>query len=597
MRLRRDEVLENTTWNLSDLFASQEAWLEAHHALEKRLETFKQYQGRLCESGATLLEALSSLETVYEKLMQLGTYSNLKQSEDGSNPSNQERAMRFGAFASKAQASLAFINSEITSCSEETLEALLAQTPELSKFQRHIMDIFDGKKHQLSKETEQVLASLGEVTESPYRTYSVSKAADMQFDSFQDSTEESHQNSFALFENKYEFSKDPIVRKNAYYSFSKTLDLYKNTYASLYATEVKKQVTLSKLRGYASVTHMLLKPHKITLDMYHNQIDLIYTELAPHMRRLAALKKNQLGLDTLHFFDLKAPLDPSFNPPATYEAIKDIVTNALGILGDEYQNIVKSAFDNRWIDYSDNIGKATGAFCASPYGAHPYILITYQNNMRSAFTLAHELGHAGHFSLAMNAQNIFDMRPSTYFVEAPSTINEMFLAEYLMKQDEQPRMRRWVILQLLETYYHNFVTHLLEAEFQRRVYGLCESGTALTAKVLCETKLAVLRTFWGDEVCIDDYAGLTWMRQPHYYMGLYPYTYSAGLSAATAIAKRIFDKGQPAIDQWLNTLKAGGSLDPDALLKMNEIDMTTPEPIRTAIDYVGELIAQLETLF
>jgi oligoendopeptidase F len=425
----------------------------------------------------------------------------------------------------------------------------------------------------------------------------VSKGADMVFENFHTDSEASLENSFALFESKYEFSPDTQTRRNAYDSFSKTLYQYRNTYAAVYATEVKRQVAMSNLRNYSSVTEMLLEPQKVSLDMYNRQIDIIFEKLAPHMRKFAALKKEQLGLDALHFCDLKAPLDFDFNPPANYESIQKVIIEALGILGDDYANIMKRAFDERWIDYSDNVGKSTGAFCASPYDAHSYILISYQESMRSAFTLAHELGHAGHFTLANKAQRIFDTRPSTYFVEAPSTMNEILLANHLMKQDDNPRMKRWVILQLLGTYYHNFVTHLLEAEFQRRVYAHAEKGGSLTANVLCAFKQDVLTTFWGDSVIIDEYAGLTWMRQPHYYMGLYPYTYSAGLTAATAMAAKIEEEGQPAIDRWLSVLNAGGTLTPEGLLKLAGLDMSTPEPIETAVEYVGALIDELISLF
>ena len=596
-RLHRSEVNTTLTWDLASLFQSEEDFLEKLSETEKQLDRLMDYEGRLCTSGMTLYNLLTHLENSYISLVQLGTYVTLKQSEDGTNPKNQERSMTFGSFSTKAQTVLSFIGSEITALSADQYKQLFEECAELSTFKHYLDDIYSEKLHKLSPETERALASLGELTGAPYRIYGLSKAADMVFESFMDHEGTLLPNSFALYESNYEFSKYAELRKNAYTSFNKTLKQYKNTFATVYGTEVRKQVTMSKLRGYESATHMLLDPQKVSVEMYNTQIDLIYSELAPHMRRFANLKKEQLGLDALHFFDLKAPLDPDFNPPATIEDIEAILIEALGILGPDYQNTIRTAFNDRWIDYADNIGKATGAFCASPYGAHSYILITYQDNMRSAFTLAHELGHAGHFTLANAHQRVFDTRPSTYFIEAPSTINEMFLAEYLMKKDDRPRMKRWVILQLLETYYHNFVTHLLEAEFQRRVYHMAENNVPLTAKSLCDTKLNVLRTFWGDSVSIDDEAGMTWMRQPHYYMGLYPYTYSAGLSAATAISRQIFKEGQPAVDRWIETMKTGGALPPKDLLLKAGLDMSTPQPIKVAVDYVGELITELEALF
>lgn len=596
-RLHRSEVPVEITWDLTALFPSDESWNEQLKKTEALFDDLLKFKNRLCENGSVLFEAMSLLETAYTQMVQIGTYSNLRQAEDGTNSKNQENSMIFATFSTGILAKITFINSEITALGETEYSSLFEDEPKLKTFKLYLDDLYKEKAHMLSPESEKVIASLGEITSAPYRIYSVSKAADMTFADFTDSSGKTYPNSFALYESKYEFSSDRSIRKNSYDSFCDTLKNYENTFAAVYSAEVRKQIATSRLRHYSSVTEMLLEPHKVTSEMYENQIKVIYNELAPHMRRFAELKKEQLGLDQMNFYDLKAPLDVEFTPPANIETIKSTIIDALSVLGDDYKAVIQRAFDERWIDFSDNVGKSTGAFCASPYGAHPYILITYQDNMRSAFTLAHELGHAGHFANANKYQRIFDTRPSTYFVEAPSTINEMLLAEHLMRNTEDPRMKRWVILQLMGTYYHNFVTHLLEAEFQRRIYEMSESGVSLTAKMLSTTKLEVLRTFWGDSVTIDEHAGMTWMRQPHYYMGLYPYTYSAGLTASTAVSKRIFEDGELVVQQWLDVLRAGGTKSPLELLKMVDIDMSTPEPVRIAVDHVGKLITELEVLF
>ncbi len=595
-RMLRSEVPTEMTWDLTHLFVNQSIWKESLFKNEKKFEEIAKFKGKLCTSAQTLYDCLVLLEDAYEEAVRIGTYSNLKQSEDATNPENQENSMLYASVSTRAQAKASFISSEVTSLSEDEYSQLFIDLPQLSLYKNYLDDLYKQKQHMLTPETELTLSSLGEVFNAPYRTYQISKGADMQFDDFE-TNGDTFPNSFALFETKYEFTPDNAIRRAAYVSFTKTLTMYNNTYAALYATEVKKQVTISKLRGYNSVTEMLLEPHKVSLEMYNRQIDIIFNQLAPHMRRFATIKKEQLGLDQIQFCDLKAPLDSKFNPPANYESIQNVITEALGILGDDYTDIIKQAFENRWIDYSDNVGKSTGAFCASPYGVHSYILISYQESMRSAFTLAHELGHAGHFNIANRNQRIFDTRPSTYFVEAPSTMNEILLANHLMKSSDSAQMKRWVILQLMSTYYHNFVTHLLEAEFQRRVYAHVENGGSLTAKTLNTLKLSVIKEFWGDAVEIDEDAGMTWMRQPHYYMGLYPYTYSAGLTASTAVAKQIFEEGKPAVDRWLSVLAAGGTLDPHGLMLKAGIDMSSSAPIENAVNYVGELISELEALF
>lgn len=593
-RISRGEVPEELTWNLTDLFPSEEAWEAECGVIEKEIAQFEQFKGTLHTGSNALLTCLEAQEQHLMRIIKAWTYANLKQSADGTDPINQANSAKFSALRTKSIAALSFINSEILSLKDGTVDIYLEEEPGLEQFKKYLLELLEAKKHRLSPETEEVLAALGDLQGSPYQIYQMAKLADMEFTPIKDDQGNEQPVSFALFENRYEFSADMEVRRKAYKSFVTSLKKYTNTMAAAYSAEVNKQVTLARLRNYDSVTHMLLDPQQVTLEMYNNQIDIIYKELAPHMRRFAQLKKKVLGLDQMMFCDLKAPLDPDFEPKTTFEEARQLILDSLKVMGPEYSAIIEQGFNERWVDLADNIGKSTGAFCSSPYGAHPYILITWQNNMRGCFTLAHEFGHAGHFYLANKNQRIMNVRPSMYFVEAPSTMNEMLLGQHLLTNTNDQQMRRWVILQLLGTYYHNFVTHLLEAEYQRRVYALAEQGKALTAKTLTEATGAVLKEFWGDTVEIDEGASLTWMRQPHYYMGLYPYTYSAGLTVSTAVAQMIQEEGQPAVDRWLEVLRAGGTMKPLDLIKHAGVDMSTPEPIRKAVAYVGSLIDELE---
>ncbi|MDF9530534.1 oligoendopeptidase F [Bacillus cereus] len=593
-RLVRAKVPNELKWDLSDLYKSNDEWHTALNILENDIQKLDAFKGRLHTNSTTLLNCLLLEEELLMKLTKLYSYANLKESTDRTNPVIQANSSKISALWTKVHTALSFIHNEILSFDEGTIEKYLTVETKLEPFRKSLLEILQKRQHTLSPETEEALAALGEVHSSPYKIYGMTKLADMDFTSIQDEQGNELPVSFALFESKYEFSPSAYIRRKAYSSFVSTLKRYKNTVATTYATEVKKQVTLSRLRKYESVTHMLLEPQKVPLEMYNNQLDIIYKELAPHMRRFADLKKKVLGLDQMLFCDLHAPLDPEFNPAITYEEAGTLIQDSLKVLGDEYSSIIEKGFKERWVDLADNVGKSTGAFCSSPYGSHPYILITWQNTMRGCFTLAHEFGHAGHFYLANKNQRIMNVRPSMYFVEAPSTMNELLLAQHLLATTDDKRMRRWVILQLLGTYYHNFVTHLLEGEYQRRVYALAEEGKALTATTLTEIKTNVLSTFWGDSVEIDEGAGLTWMRQPHYYMGLYSYTYSAGLTASTAVAQMIKEEGQPAIDRWLDVLRAGGTMKPLELMKHAGVDMSKPDAIRKAVSYVGSLIDELE---
>ncbi|MFC4620004.1 oligoendopeptidase F [Camelliibacillus cellulosilyticus] len=593
-RLTRAEVPEEQTWNLQDLFPTRADWEAELKAIERDLPSVTQFKGRLSEGAVTLLNCLNAEEALHKRMIRASNFSDLREAADGSDPINQADSATFAALRSTVGAQLSFIDSEILSLPDGTIERYIKEEKGLETYRKSLEELLEKKPHRLAPETEEAFAALGEIFNAPYRIYERGKSSDMAFESFVDDEGNERPMSFALYEDFYETDPNPAVRHKAYASFVKGLNQYKNIFAATFATEVKEAVVMARLRKYDSVTDMLLQPQQVTQEMYHNQLDVIQEELAPHMRRYANLKKRVLGLDKMKFCDLKAPLDPAFNPKTSYEEASQIILDAVEIMGPEYREIIRKGLTERWVDRADNIGKSTGAFCSSPYGVHPYILITWSNTMRSAFTLAHELGHAGHFYLAGANQTLTNTRPTMYFVEAPSTMNEMLLGNHLMKKTNDQRMKRWVILELLGTYYHNFVTHLLEGELQRRIYALAESGTPITASTLCEQKADLLSKFWGDAVEIDEGASLIWMRQPHYYMGLYPYTYSAGLTVSTAVSQMIFEEGEPAVQRWLEVLKAGGTMKPLDLIKHAGLDMTTPEPIKKAVAYVGSLIDELE---
>lgn len=595
--LKRSQVPVEETWNLKDLFETPEAWEAELKAVREAFGTVTEYKGRLGEGGNTVLKCLDAREALAIRYMLVATYASLKFSEDGSNPVNQTNADRVAALGGEFSAATSFVDSELLELPEGTIERYLQAEPGLLEHKVYLDQLIELKPYRLSAETESVLAALGPVHAAPYSIYQRSKSGDMEFEPVSDSDGQEHAMSAALYEDKFEQHSDTNLRRAAFRSFAKTLSHYQNTIASAYNAEVKKQVTLAKLRHYDSVTDMLLAPQQVPVEVYNNLLDVIQSELAPHMRRLARLRQRVLGLDKMLHCDLKAPLDPAFQPQTTYEQASGTILSALSVLGDEYTEIIRKGLTSRWIDLADNAGKSTGAFCSSPYGAHPFILITWTSNMRSTFVLAHELGHAGHFSLAQRNQRYVNTRPSMTFVEAPSTMNEMLLGQYILNRSDDPKMRRWVIMQLLGTYYHNYVTHLLEGELQRRVYRLADGGTPLTASLLCELKGNVLTDFWGDAVEIDDAAKLTWMRQPHYYMGLYPYTYSAGLTVSTLVSQRIKAEGQPAVDDWLKVLKAGGTKKPLELMKMAGVDLSSKEPIQQAVAYVGSLVDELEKSF
>ncbi len=592
LKLRKDVPVE-LTWDLSLIYKTEEEMLqdaEKLKALSQQMEA--DYKGRLTTPQA-INDCLDQLREAYRLMTLTGNYCDLAASVDYYDTYCQERNEKLGRLSAEVFSRLSFIDSEITQQPEEALEAAIAMATENKLY---LQNILRSKPHQLHPDTERALAALSQTVNAPYQIYNMAKLADMKFAPFKVDGKE-YPLGYSLFEDDYEYERNPAVRRAAFAAFSQKLREYENVTAAAYNTQVQTEKTVATLRGFDSVIDSLLFGQKVTREMYDRQIDLITEKLAPHMRKYARLLQRIHGLDRMTFADLKIAVDPDYDPKVTIAESKAYIEAGLSILGADYVAMVQEAYRDRWVDFAQNQGKSTGGFCASPYGKNSYILLSWNNRMSDVFTLAHELGHAGHFKACNGCQSIFDTDVSTYFVEAPSTMNELLMAHYLLKTNPDPRFRRWVLSCMIgNTYYHNFVTHLMEAAYQRQVYKLVDGGGSVNAETLNGIMKDTLQRFWGEDVEISDDAARTWMRQPHYYMGLYSYTYSAGLTVATQACRRIEAEGRQAVEDWKKVLAAGSTLDPVGLAGLAGIDITTDGPLLDTIAYIGGIIDEIERL-
>jgi oligoendopeptidase F len=588
--LERKEVDENLTWDLTSIYKTEDDYEQAvKEAEEISIELEKEYKGKLNDSK-TVNSCLDKLRTLYELSNVTEFYSYFSISVDQSNIENQTRQMKLSTISSRIQSRISFIKSEIMDLDEDIILKAIEKSTENKNY---LKDIMRSKKYALHPEVEKALSSLSSTLNSPFEIYNRAKLVDMDFGTFVVDDKE-YPLSFGLFEGEWEYENDTKIRHAAFEAFSKKLREYNHTIAATYQTQVKKNKTIANLRGFDSVFDYLLFDQKVDQELYNRQIDLIMEHLAPHMRKFAKLLQKIHGLDEMTFSDLKLEVDPEFEPKITVEESREYVEGALSVLGDNYLDLVKRAYDERWVDFVQNKGKSTGAFSYSPYGSHPFVLISWTNRMREVFVLAHELGHAGHYYLSQQNQNIFDYLASTYFLEAPSTMNEMLMANYLMKNTNDKRLKRWALSSVVSrTYYHNFVTHLLEAHYQREVYRIIDKGGSVQAETLNRLKRETLEKFWGNSVRINEGAELTWMRQPHYYKGLHSYNYSAGLTIATEVSKRVLNEGQSVLDDWMEVLKAGGTKSPVELAQMAGVDITTEKPLLNTIEHIGNLIDEI----
>lgn len=588
----RSDVPKDETWDITELFSSDEAFYQVlDETLEAAKAFNKQYTERL--NHAEMIEvALNAYSDILIQLDRMANYAELNLSVDTANEQAQTLSAKFSTSYGKIASELSFVVSEIIELSDTTLDELI----KTSQYPHFLTKIKAKKAYKLSPEVEKVLASLSPTFDGAFDLYGTTKMLDIDFESF----EHNNQNyplDYATFENEYEDNPDRGFRETSFKYFSDALRKYQHTTAATYNLQVQQEKIEADLRGYESVIDYLLQDQEVTRDMFDRQIDVIMSDLAPIMQKYAKLIKRVHGLDVMGFEDLKVSIDPNYEPEISIEDSKQYIYGALDVLGQDYLKMVEAAYEERWIDFAQNKGKDTGAYCASPYASHSYVFISWTGKMTETFVLAHELGHAGHFTLAQKHQNYLESEASMYFVEAPSTMNEMLMSNYLFKNSDDPKFKRWVIGSIISrTYYHNMVTHLLEAAYQREVYTKVDNGESLTAPVLNQIMLDVYSQFFGDSVKLTEGTELTWMRQPHYYMGLYSYTYSAGLTIGTVMSQRIQTEGQPAVDAWLETLKAGGSKSPVELADIAGIDIRTDAPLKSTIGYIGKLVDELEKL-
>ncbi|MBQ5991747.1 MAG: oligoendopeptidase F [Clostridia bacterium] len=586
----RKDVPVNETWDLSLIFKEEQQMWEALEQVKADVKAFVEtYAGKLT-TAETIVNCLDDMEKLLPAIGNLWSYTGLAVEADYTDNKLRERSEKIGDETTRLFTDMAFVDSEILLAPE----AELNRAATFAKGCRvYLENLIAKKAHMLSPETEKVLAALDRSFGVPYDVYNTLKLADIAFDPITVDGKE-YPMGYSLYEDDYELEANTAVRRAAFRAFYDTLKRYENTTATAYNACVTQEKVMAELRGYKDVFDYLLFPQKVTREMYDRQIDVITERLAPHMRRYAKLLQKKHCLDKMTFGDLEIAVDPEYDPKVTIEESHKLVREALSILGEDYTDMVDRAYRERWIDFAKNVGKSTGGFCSGIYRQNSFILLNWNDRMSDVFTVAHELGHAGQSMYSDAAQSYYDCDPSMYLVEAPSTMNELLLANHLLGTSEDKRFRRWVLSSLVtNTYYHNFVTHLREAWYQREVYKIIDEGGSVNADILSDLFRKNLELFWGDAAEITEGSELTWMRQPHYYMGLYPYTYSAGLTVATQAMLRIRAEGEPAVADWKSFLAAGGSKPPVEMAKIAGIDIGTDGPLNATIDYIGSLIDEI----
>ncbi|MEN4409918.1 oligoendopeptidase F [Streptococcus pyogenes] len=585
---KRSEFPENELWDLTALYKDRQDFLLAIEKTLQDIELFKRnYEGRLT-SVDDFTQALIEIEHIYIQMSHIGTYAFMPQTTDFSDESFAQIAQAGDDFMTKASVALSFFDTALANADLDVLDTLeknpyFSAAIRMAKIQ---------KEHLLSPDVEKALANLREVINAPYDIYTKMRASDFDMDDFEVDGK-TYKNSFVSYENFYQNHENAEIREKAFRSFSNGLRKHQNTAAAAYLAKVKSEKLLADMKGYASVFDYLLAEQEVDRSLFDRQIDLIMTEFGPVAQKFLKHVAQVNGLEKMTFADWKLDIDNDLNPEVSIDGAYDLVMKSLAPLGQEYTKEIERYQTECWVDFAANANKDSGGYAADPYKVHPYVLMSWTGRMSDVYTLIHEIGHSGQFIFSDNHQSYFNTHMSTYYVEAPSTFNELMLSDYLEHQFDDPRQKRFALAhRLTDTYFHNFITHLLEAAFQRKVYTLIEEGGTFGADQLNAMMKEVLTDFWGDAVDIDDDAALTWMRQAHYYMGLYSYTYSAGLVMSTAGYLNLKNNPDGA-KEWLDFLKSGGSRTPLDTAMLIGADIATEKPLRDTIQFLSDTVDQI----
>ena len=579
---KRSEVPEEMTWNLKDMFESDQAWMAEYEAMKEFPAKIAAFQGTLARSAQDLLAWFRLQDEIELRLSVLMGYASCKGDEDTGNSFYQDvRGKAMNVYVSIASAA-AFATPEIMAIADETLDQFYAQQPELETYRRSLYQIRRRKDHILSPAEERLLASAGEMANASENIAGVFRNADQIFPDVTDSQGNVHPLTDATFVPLLT-SPDRELRRRAFETYYKQLGQYKNTIAATLDGQFKQLCFFSNARHYDSTIQASLDATEVPVPVYMNLIEAVHNNL-DKMYRYVALRKKLLGVDELHMYDVYTPIVADADQAITYEQAKETVLEALQVLGDDY------------VDLYENVGKRSGAYSSGNSRPHPYVLLNHKDNLDCQFTLAHEMGHALHSYHSCKYQPVSTSDYVIFVAEVASTCNEVLLMRHLLKKTTDKKQRAYLINHFMDQFKGTVYRQTMFAEFELAMGKMAESGQALTADALCQKYHALNKLYFGPDMVSDDQIALEWARIPHFFYNYYVFQYATGFSAAVAIANRILKEGAPAVADYKKFLSGGCSTDPISLLKIAGVDMSSPEPVNSALALFGELVDEMEQL-
>ena len=592
--IKRSDVPEEFTWRLEDMYPTDTAWAEENEAVRGLAEKIAAFAGRLGESADTLLAFFRLSDDIAKRLSTLYGYASCRADQDQGNGFFQDmRGKAMNTYVTVSSAA-SFSTPEIMAIPDERLEAFRAERPELSEYERSIYQIRRKREHILSPAEERLLAASGEMASAPGDIGSIFRNADLTYPDAVDSNGVSHALTAGSFV-PLEESGDRTLRESAFKALYGRLSEFKNTAATILDYQFKKLRFYSEARGYKSTLEASLDETEVPTEVYRNLISAVHGNL-DKMHRYVSLRKKLLGVDELHMYDIYTPIVADAARKIDYEEAKSTVLEALSVLGEDYVDLLKTAFNNRWIDVYENVGKRSGAYSSGQSFPHPYVLLNHKDTLDSMFTLAHELGHAMHSYHSAKYQPISTSDYVIFVAEVASTVNEVLLMRYLLSKTEDKKERAYLINHFLDSFKGTVYRQTMFAEFELFMGERSEAGESLTADLLANKYLELNRLYYGPDMVSDEGIAFEWARIPHFFYNYYVFQYATGYSAAVAIANRILTEGETAVRDYKKFLSGGSSADPISLLKIAGVDMSVPDPINSGLALFGELIEEMEKL-
>lgn len=589
----RSEISENDKWAIHDIYATDELWEEDLKKARGLIPQITAFSGRLSESAESLLGFMKLEEEIAVLSDALGNYALRRSDEDARVSKYQAMVNNVMSAYVELNAAASFATPELMAISDETMEKFYADCPELEKYRRYLEDIRRRRAHVLSPAEEKLLASAGEMANAPDTIYGMFNDADVTFPDAIDSEGNRHPLSQGTYISYME-SPDRALRRSAFENLYHTYGSFKNTISAVLSAQVKQLQFFAQARKYGSSLEASLDETNVPVSVYTNLIEAVHKNM-DKMHRYVKLRKKLLGVDELHMYDLYTPLVTGLDKKVSIDEAKKNVYDALAPLGEDYRKVLKSGFDNRWIDVYENAGKRSGAYSAGAK-VHPFVLLNFTGTLDSQFTLAHEMGHAMHSYLSNKTQAPLDAEYVIFVAEVASTCNEALFMEHQLSKTTDRKERAYLINYFMEQFRTTLYRQTMFAEFEMNIGKMAQEGTALTPDVLNAEYRRLNKLYYGEDMVVDDEIDMEWMRIPHFYYNYYVFQYATGYAAAIALSRRILREGESAVRDYLGFLSGGCSKSPIDLLKGAGVDMSTTQPVEEALALFGELIDEMDSL-